>query len=488
MDELYSPSLLVQIFHSFPRTSLLYDADANTQFSTTDTTYSHGLILAGAIPLLLLLLTMIGFLIYYNCIKFKPVLPKEEFDNSACRCSMCVIGCFVALVLCSVGAAVYGNIEVKNAVLFGIKSLASVNSSLTRIAENTQESRILTKHLKVNSLKMTKLAPENHNILKVTNMTIDLQWQIGNLPNQDTVAEEGLDWMIHASQKFEWYRSIINYSLVGLIGMVCFFAILGLLFRSRCCLISTTFFGQISLIASYLYVGSLLVLEIALSDICIKPYKYLRNETLAKLHVEEKVFTYYMGCLTNENLELPYFDVTEGAKSQVWNVTKVLTQEKFDTSKNLQKLVLNMHLNLTKLEKTLDLLLSHLNCEDISTPVEELINSSCFFLFDGFLVGLVSVSCICFALTIILCAAPQAWKKLGQVDDYADDDWELEDAFRFPQSFRSYSGNEHSYLSDASGSQPKITPRPNTRTRKLSRRTQADSNLWDRPPPYSSNE
>ena len=483
MDELYAPKFWVLMFHSFPRPTFRHDLEfmEDPHFSSTDINYLHGFALAASIPLLLLIFSMIGFLTYYNCIKCKRSNMKNDARDSSCNCSQCIIGFFSLLVLCGAGATVYGSIEVQKGVEFSLKSIVYMSNSLTSVSKNVLKSRDFAQDLEFKFSEILKSISDNDSKQQIGNITVDLQANVAKFPHQLLPGIEGLDWLANVTQKVDKYRSIAAYSYVGVIVLVCFFALLGLLFRSRGCLITTTFFGQLILMVSFVHLGCLFLSVIVLSDICITPYIYIHNETMNKIDLTNETFTYYMKCLSDQKLKLPYLLVSEDAKSQMSNINEIL--EEGSVTKYDQKLAVGIELNIVELETSLNMVISELRCKAIATPVEDFVNSWCYFVFDGLLVGLFAVCFTCVSLIVLLIAAPLAWRKLGRVDPYSADET------AFANGFQSYHRNGNSYLSGGRGALPGAILYPaNTRTTKVSSRRNKDDYVWGQPPPYSPYE
>ena len=478
MPDLYVPSPLVEIYHSFPRITLDFVSD-DSQSSLYSSTYLTGLMFTGFLPIAALILSIVGFIIFYNWVKCEAANQKEE-SYASCYCSQYLIVFAMFITLSGVGAAVYGSVEVKNGIHYAtktIKAMASVHHSLPDIVLIVNKSSSLANNMQETSNQLLKIFPNDEDVENIIKMSDNLTQTFLEFPTQNKSSSKHFTFLKDFIVNSEYYRSTITYSLVGAIGLVCLSALLGIIFHSKYCLMWTILAGHTCLVLSYLYLTILFVFGLALSDLCVDPYTFIENEIIGKIFQNETV-SYYMKCWMDLNVEVPYSREIDEVNKQLNGINAVLNQTAKFNAQTDNGLSNEMRSRSKSLEINSAYFEQFAKCKDLHEPnlLDDFVTAWCFFIFDGLFVGLAAAMCVCFALTVMLAAVPYAWRRYSQEEnDEAEEDWNYMDPMRSSWQENSRSDGRYS-----------VSHHPRTRTMKVSRRGQDVDHRWAaEPPPYS---
>ena len=485
MNEYY-PSEIVAFTHGFPHISFNFSLLHNPKFSFDDPLYLESLVMVAIIPLVILALSMIGFIIYFCCVKIKRSALNKE-DSTSCYCSVCMIIIFVMIALGSIGVMVYGSIQIHEGVNATLTETSKLNQSFALVTNDLKTCKLVLDNLteNINRLESTSV---NRTVIDELHKTVAaIDDFVYSLPYKDAKVENYIPWLIRSFQDIEEYRTIITFSLIGVQSIICLFALIGICFQSRCLLISTVFIGLLCLVICYIYIGIVLMVDVASADFCINPYEYIEKQAMSELEISNRTTQYYLVCSTNMQKNSPF----QSLLFSLGNEISALESIAADLSLSTENLILNnIRSNAMQLKEFVRSMSSHLDCQPINVVLKQLVYSACFSTFDGFFILSISTVCVCLALTVILCAAPKTWKKFSRKKD--TEELDLDDVFlpppvRQPSISRTnnpmYISPEERYTNHISNS---ANPPVATNTLSFFRHSEEDMTLLDQPPPEYS--
>jgi len=371
----YVPSELVKILHAFPHLTFKFVLIKNPVFNLNDQNYLESLVMIALFSLVILGLSMLGFLIYYCCIKLKRASPSK-MKSSSCYCSVCLIVVFVMIALGSISVIIYGTIEVHEGIKTTTeKTLKIYNSSF---AVNTEIKEIQKSMSKIeNAVNDLNQTVSNASDIQVINaFVMSLQLLMQELPFYSTQQGNNLEQLLTFLQSTELYRTIVTYSLIGIQGLICLFALIGICFRSRCLLLTAVFTGLMCLVASYLYIGTALMVDVATADICVQPYTYIERQA-SELFIDEEVVGYYITCPSNA--KNPLMPSISNASTVLWALEKHVALEMDD--KNLtdeaSAILDTVVLESIDMQNNLENVAGYLDCEPVHSAINLMIPSVC---------------------------------------------------------------------------------------------------------------
>ena len=487
MDESYSPSGLVELLHQFPHFTFKLSWLHDPEFSFDDPEYMESLVVVALMPLVILVLSMLGFLIYYCCVKIKRATPNK-MNSSSCYCSVCLVIIFVMVALGGLSVIVYGTIEVHEGITAVTEATSKINKSFSVVSNELDVVDNLLQDMEVSINKLNEMKPNDTEVMQMASVVRSLQSLVLQLPYQDeNEGQDDLGRFIFLLTASEHYRTIVTFSLIGLQSLVCILALIGICFRSRCFLITTVFLGLICLVISYLYIGTDLMVDVAIADMCMDPYNYVLDLAVNELHINNITAEYFLTCpsdLAGDSLNAVVSNATEQLRSFDNFIVEVADEASDQTIEILDQ----VNIPVMDLEKSLETLSKYLNCDFVYVAVKEIVVSVCSSTFEGLFLLCVATLSVCFAVTVVMCAAPQTWKRFSKKK--ATEDLDLDDVFLPPARQPSVSRtNNPLYISPEERYSRRINSNPtppvatNTGTLSFFRQSEEDVTLIEQPPP-----
>ena len=484
------PTELINVLHAFPHITFEFTILQDVKFDVDSKEYLETLVMVALFPLVILVLSMFGFLIYYCCVRLKQA-SSTKMKSSSCYCSVCLIVVFIMLALGSISVIVYGAIEVHEGVTDAARSATRLNDSCSFVNAEVKEVGRYFSEIKmaVDDLNDTTMANDS-SVLSLQMMVSLMKTAVTDLPLYSKQDESNdLKKLLLFLEDSKLYRTIVTFSLIGIQGLICLFALVGICFRSRCFLLTAVFAGLLCLVISYVYIGTALMVNVAVADICVDPYAYILDQS-SKFAISKEIVEYYLTCITS-NTPNPFstsiFNVTLHLQSIEKIVTDIIKQNSTD---KILFIADNIIANVVNLQESCNLLESYKNCKDIHLDINAFIQAICSSTFEGIFILCIATLTVCFALTIVMCAAPQTWKRFTKVKH--TEDLDLDDVFlpppaRQPSVSRTnnplYISPEERYTRQIS-SNP--TPPVATNTLSFFRQSEENVHLIDQPPPAYS--
>nr|CAB3267365.1 protein tweety homolog 1-A [Phallusia mammillata] len=493
MDQ-YTPSAITQILHAIPHLSFKFNLLYDPEFTFDDVDYLESLAVVALMPVVLLLLTMIGFLFYYCCVRIKRVAPNKN-NSSACYCSVCLMITFIMIALGGISVSSYGSIQCHDGVVQASSATMEINQSFSTITSQIQDVTDLLGELaeESNTLMASSMGEYNFTDLELAMQSLDIYLE--DLPKQTEGADDRIEWTIELLAVVEKYRTIITFSLIGVQALVCLLGMAGVCFRSKCLLITTTFIGLVCLVASYLYIGSGLMVDVAVADLCMDPYNYIQTQAVSKLYMDNSTAQYYLTCSQEIGAPDPFTDLMKNFVAKVSEVQVML--ESYLKQDNLlpvaETSLLQMLDIVNEVSRKVDELADELQCKSVNTSLQTFVNTICGSTLEGLFLLAVALLSTCFALTAVLCATPKTWKRYTKQRQNQDSDFDLDDVFLPTTNSRPVISriNNPMYVSnDGRGSRRISSNLSSTNlpaaTNTLSFfRSEENMTLLEQPPPYS---
>ena len=486
----YVPSELVKILHAFPHFTFKFKLLADAEFDLGDKEYVESLVMVALFPVVLLGLSMLGFLIYYCCVKLKRTSPSK-MKSSSCYCSVCLIVVFIMVALGGIGVIVYGTIEVHEGIKTATGATLNINDFYSAASFEVEEINKALIKIDVAVDDLNETMPNDSDVYAINAYVMSLQLLTVQLPLYSQQQEENnFKQMLMFLEDTELYRTIVTYSLIAIQGVICLFGLIGICFRSRCCLLTAVFTGLLCLVVSYLYIGTALMTNVATADICIRPYKYIQKQA-AKFLIDQEVVDYYLACPFDVT-QNPFTEVISNATSQLLaleqHVALEMAEKNFSDQvfATLDKIVLET----LDMQKSFEALGSYADCKNVNQAISALVPAICFSTYEGIFILCMATLSVCFSLTIVLCAAPQTWKRFSkakQAEDLDLDDVFLPPPARQPSVSRT---NNPLYISPEERYSRRISSNPTppvaTNTLSFFRQSEENVHLIDQPPPAYS--
>ena len=479
MNSTYTPSELVKFFHSVPRLSFKFIFANNPKnFSVKNANYIEGLLATALIPASILLLSVIGFVMFYCCIKFQQVNVNSR--KSKPFWSSCLIVFFISIVLCSLGSAIYGSIYIRDGVISTLVALSDIIRSLTTVGSDVKKINMLMDVIKVQSTSLEKDISNNNTVLGLQKFSNALEAVIFNFPFYTENLTQELESILQHFKLADEFRFMITFSLIGFSCLVCIIAIIGVGFSSKCCLISMSFMGQICLVSTYLCISLFFVISTGISDLCLDPTSYIEKEAINQLSIDNVTFRYYLNCFLNDTVEIPYRDVVLQAKKILSSFQGTLRIIQEQVLQSAEKVLSDMNHNCYELMVDLESIQLDFVCQKFSIPMKRFTSSLCSTVLIGLFVNMTSLLSVCVALSFALCAAPKAWKNFKK----SNSNDQLENVkFSTPKSYRAWHDDNPRYFRTSENLVLNVNRSPMTSyTKKVPTRSK-DS--FDQPPPYS---
>lgn len=484
----YVPSDLVKFIHEFPHISFNFVWLQNPTFTFDDPEYLQSLVMVAMMPLAILALSMIGFIIYFCCVKMKRASPNKA-DSASCYCSVCLIIIFVMIAFGGIGIIAYSSIQIHEGINSTLVETSKLNQSFAIIINDLDTSEIVFGDLKNNLNKLDNTSFNETVIDSLKSTLSSLEVFIYDLPYRDSGIDDRMLWMMNFFQDTENYRMIVTFSLIGIQTTICLFALLGICFRSRCLLITTVLIGLLCLVISYVYIGVVFMIDVASADLCVDPYSYIQELAIDKLVIDNGTAQYYLVCSSDIALDFPFKQLFFNLSDNLLAVESIVAD--VDESEEAISLILdNMYTNTMTLKNIVRSLSLQLDCKPINSALSQFVSFICFSTFDGFFITSISSVCVCLSLTVILCAAPLTWKRFSRRED--TEELDLDDVFlpppaRQPSVSRT---NNPLYISPEGRYSTRISsnssPPVATNTLSFFRHSEEDMTLLDQPPPEYS--
>ncbi|XP_078482517.1 protein tweety homolog 3 [Ciona intestinalis] len=488
----YSPSTLVRILHSFPHLTFKFVLLQNPAFTVDSSEYLESLAILALMPIVILLLTMVGFLFYYCCVAVKRATPNKN-NSSACYCSVCMMTTFIMLTLGGVSVGIYGSIQCNEGMRSAIQSTNEINQSFSTITDDVQDISMLLSEVNAQTNQLFAVEIDTSGTLSLQESLSEMSDKLDFNLQQTEGANDRVEWTIELLRVVENYRTIITFSLLGVIGLVCLLGLAGVCFRSKCLLVTTTFIGLMCLVICYIYIGCDFMVDVAVADLCMDPYTYVRDQAVSKLYMNEATANYYLNCSQEIGSVDPFASVVEEALDAVQQFSSVI--ESYDTNKEEK---VNSIMALSRdLTTELNSLSGHLGCKSVNKALDNFIPAICTSMFEGLFILICSVLSCCLALTAVLCAAPKTWKRFSKQSGNNDSDLDLDDVFLPPTNVEHrpvisrtnnplYVAPEERYSRRISSNLSTTNLPAATNTLSFFRRSEENVNLLDQqPPPYS---
>lgn len=477
----YSSCKIIEFLHNLPRLSFKDVLANNPQvFSLENTSYVEGLLSTALLPASLLLFTFFGFLLKCCCIKLYQT--KAEYKSKNCCCS-CLVLFFVAVILCGLGAAVYGSIWIRNGVVNAIMALSDMIRSLLAVGKDINRIMLFMDVIKIQSANLEKMLPLNVAANNLQEMSNSLEVMVFDFPSYTKNLAASLEKILQYIRLADEYRFMVTFSLFGFICLVCFAAIIGVGFRSKCCLLTTSFVGQLCIVCSYLYLTVFFVISIGMADLCVDPIAFINNQVNRKLPIKNDTFEFYLNCSENENLKIPYHDTVEQAKSMIndFNQDLQIIQSSI-LNQSAKNVVFDLSLNSNELKAELESIKHGFECKKFSDPLTKFVPSFCSEIFFGLIIKITAFLCVCLALSLLLCVAPKPWR---DTENKNNTDEQLDDViFPPPTNYRAWRDNNLRTFGNRENLNPNGNQLPrNSFTKKVSARS--NGNRFEQPPPYS---
>ena len=471
------PGNLTVYFHSIPRISFEFTSESDPKFDLQNGNYVEGLAVISLIPVVILLVTMVAFVLYYYHIRTKTNHTSTHVNF--CCPSYCVMITVTIAALISVGIIVYGNILIDAGLDKTLSIMHSADYFFSTLQTTLQDDSQQAIAMKTLTSEMFELNPHSSYILTLNLSAYSLEQAIFSLIDETEKVVDGLSWVMQIFQAAEGYRLIVTFTLISLIGCVCVFTLVGICFRSKNCLIGTTFVGQLCLVACYLYVGCLLAAVVAISDFCVNPFDYIEQKSIDSFYIRNDTIHYFKECLRNKSLKLPYTDALTLASAQLSDVhdsISNLTENFYDQP---DPDIYHLGAKFYMLKETLQSMQKTFLCkswQDVNnfshqivgseSPVHAFVLSMCCAVPRGLLLSLSALIALCIALTMMLCAAPRAWNRASA--SASAQKVNAEDNFPRTRSHPGTSNMKH-----------------NPNNKKIASRDHEINALQDQPPPYS---
>ncbi|XP_076809701.1 protein tweety homolog 2-like isoform X1 [Clavelina lepadiformis] len=481
----YSPTEITKILHGIPHLTFKFVLLENPIFTLDDPKYLESLAIVALMPACILLISMIAFLIFYCCVGVKRAAPNKV-NSSSCYCSVCLMAIFITLALGAVGVGVYGSIQVHDGSTAASDATSEINKSFSAITVVMTSINGIMDELNEQSDDLIATEVNNSVIDVLVESVSNLSESVTRLPQQTEGANDRLMWMVQLFQLVEYYRTIITFLLIGCHGLVCILALMGICFRSKCLLMATTFIGLICLVATYLYVGSLLMVDVAVADLCMDPYTYIKTQSVDKLYMDNSTALYYLTCSHEDDARDPYHQATKDSLDAAESMETAILEINGLSSKG-EDVLDKLYGNVGTMIKRLQSLEGDLQCQGVHTALEEFVPAICISFVEGFFIIGVAFLCFCFALTAILCAAPKTWKRF--TSKKTREELDLDDVFlpsNNPRPIVSRTNNPLFVPPDDRHSR-RISSNTNlpaaTNSLSFFRRSEEDMTLLEHPPP-----
>ncbi|KAG7460233.1 hypothetical protein MATL_G00219200 [Megalops atlanticus] len=451
--------------HTFPHVNLRFQSIDST-FRPQDENYQQSLIFLccmAATGLGITLLCLAAYLSFLCCCR------KEEGEDSKRPDTCCVTWAAViaGLVICSaVGVGFYGNSETNDGVYQLTYSLYNANHTLhgvDTLVSGTVGSmqQDLKQHLeRLDEIFATR--PDYIQTLRfVQVMANNIVQQLNGLPlmSRANVNLASIADQIGSAEHYRW----LTYLLLLILDLViCLVACLGLAKQSRWLLTTIMIFGVLTLILSWVSLGTGTAVAVGTSDFCVAPDKFVMNQT--KGRVPADVVHYYLYC--GQSLPNPFqqaMTIYQRSLTTMQIQIQGLLQYAVPVFPTAQRDLLGIQRLLNGSETNLHQLTALLDCRGLHKDYLDALIGVCYDGVEGLLYiclfSLLAASAFC----TMLCTIPRAWKHITSRDrDY--DDIDEEDPFN-PQARRTAAYNParatvHSFCSFSSsmGSQSSLAP------------------------------
>nr|XP_039265185.1 protein tweety homolog 3-like [Styela clava] len=409
----YSASWLVDLFHSVPHISFQFTVLSKEDYHFDNPAYWESLAMIALMAIFLLLFTMMGFAIYFCCLKAKGGEFEGKDTDGGCYCSVCVLVVFVMLNLAGIGIAVYGNMQtgdgikvVAVAVRTANDTFVSLNDKVRSLLDSTDElmeSITELKEMKTDDIEILNMEGYSHKIYDALNVVA--------VP-LDSI-EDRLGWAVEIVVVTEYYRSLVTFCLLAFQCFVCFLGMIGLCCRSKCTLIVTIVLGTFCLTATYFYVGADLPISVAAADFCVDPFRAIYNQTVNKGYMSEKVANYFLKCETDEYH--PYSSEIEDGRiilQKMEHSAEIIRQE--NITEEQEVILHSIETKITEMFSLITSLNVMVDCEPSKIALGQTITSICGPAMEGLFALAAAMLATGLCMTFAICAAAKTGKQYGR--------------------------------------------------------------------------
>ncbi|XP_033631025.1 protein tweety homolog 1-A-like isoform X1 [Asterias rubens] len=364
--EEYVSFWLTEFLHSWPHIAYQGLQKYSSTFDPDDAKYVQTLIFWGAIPILLLILSLLLVIVYGICQCCKngkrqghPVVNRPRRTS----CLKWIIITLALLTTAFVGAGFYGNETTASGVQHFIQSAENSNETI----ENAeQEIHNISNDLTVilageveqlellfrTPIKNTSIQHELERLTQVLkHMVNDAATNVSAI-NSAFSNDVNLGVVISEVQYYETFRWL------GFVGVFFFELIISLMVlcgactRNRCSLICSAMLCTFGVLLVWCLAGAELFVAMGLSDFCVNPNPFIIKEAEKNGHISNDLINYYIQC--NKTAADPFSQGLSSANKYLVLAGSVL-DEIFSQSKGYYD-----QTNITAAQKTVSAIISDL--------------------------------------------------------------------------------------------------------------------------------
>jgi len=331
IDSEHVAKILADFYHSLPHVDITFKL-VNSTFNPKSNAYLESLGVAGSVPAVWLLLTLLVLLSYL----LSRCCDKQLRQGRSLYCHRWLLG--ITAFLCSgvIAVGLYGNDDMHNAVVRFSSYLHTIQQNIDAVKNQSYslkgileaQSGPLTDHLAevvesktLSNATIKEMSIEYLNGAKanITNTVNDL-----TLLHQSLASPSPLPDFNRIMDIVEMHRWPITMALLSAFILICFILIFGVIRRLRCLLVMFAVLGLLSIIISWCTASIYLALAIAMGDVCVDSTSAVQN--IVANQYGSAIADYYIHCPA---------DVVNGRRNGPLNTLVLQSQLNVDESVRL---------------------------------------------------------------------------------------------------------------------------------------------------------
>ncbi len=308
--EEYVSFWLTEFLHSWPHIAYQGLVKYNSTFDPDDPKYVQTLIFWAAIPILLLILSLLLVIVYGICRCCRNGKRRGHPVVNRPRRTSCVKWTIISLALLTtafVGAGFYGNETTASGVQHFIQSAEDSNETIEsaeREIHNISNDLTVVLAGEVEQLERLFETPivNRSRQLELQRLTLVLKHMVNDAAHNISAINSAfsndvdISFLISEVQYYETFRWL------GFVGVFFFELIISLMVlcgactRSRCSLICSALLCTFGILVVWCLAGAEIFVAMGLSDFCVDPNSFIIKEAKKNSGMSDDLINYYVHC------------------------------------------------------------------------------------------------------------------------------------------------------------------------------------------------
>ncbi|KAM7347820.1 protein tweety-like [Cochliomyia hominivorax] len=303
-NDLNEVPVLVEILHNVPHFNTSFHK-INNSFRPNDENYRESLSILASIPIIFLLISLLGLLIYLiqQC-------RHRKFRTTFSILNLKVILSIITLMCCvMIALGLYGNHVLHESFLKIFTTGRNVNTLLTTAYNQSYSlEKILKIHVRPDLVELADIFDQPvSDQSALSKLMLSLHMVQGNNTLLTNAIHEirrpligvNITEILTDTENTELIRWPVTALTLSLILILCFVLLVGVAKHNRCILIFFSIYGLVAIIATWLMSSVYLPFSVAVADHCYNPNEYLFS--IVPRYMSSEAFLQYIQCKPDDN-------------------------------------------------------------------------------------------------------------------------------------------------------------------------------------------